>query len=254
YLCAYFTLKVAVHIDTAQVSRYLEEKLPSYMVPAHFMELTGLPLTPGGKVDKKSLPQPKIISAAEYRPPRNERERFLVDLWSRILRLDAEQIGIDDKFSRMGGHSLKAIQVVNALHREFDVEFNIQTLFQHPTIRELTNLVEKSRHTHYQRIEPQEKKEYYPLSYSQKRLWFINRQEPGSLAFNLADKITKTVNPGFVKKALEILTDRHESLRTCFKEVKKMPVQFIQPGSRLDFDIIDLTSLTETGREKKRLQ
>ncbi|MDP4147631.1 MAG: non-ribosomal peptide synthetase, partial [Bacillota bacterium] len=111
YLCAYVVSNK--EITVTELRNHLSKELPDYMVPAHFMELQNMPLTPNGKIDRKALPEPggDINTGVEYIAPRNEIEEKIAKVWSEVLGV--ETIGIDDNFFALGGHSLKAIQVVS---------------------------------------------------------------------------------------------------------------------------------------------
>jgi len=119
--------------DKQAVQRYLSTKLPEYMVPAIWVELDSIPLTPNGKIDRKALPDPEITNIiTEYVAPRNETEAKLTAIWQELLGI--EQAGIYDNFFELGGHSLLAMRVVSAIRRELNVELNIRDLFAHSTV------------------------------------------------------------------------------------------------------------------------
>ena len=110
YLCAYF---VAVNeLEISGIRRYLLSSLPNYMVPSFFIQLAKLPLTPNGKIDRKALPGPvgNLNPGIEYKAPRNDIERKLLEIWREVLKV--ERVGIHDNFFELGGHSLKATALV----------------------------------------------------------------------------------------------------------------------------------------------
>ena len=175
--------------DKQAIQAWLNEKLPEYMVPAIWVELEAVPLTPNGKVDKKALPDPELMDMqAEYTAPRNETEQALADIWQELL--DIERAGIYDNFFELGGHSLLAMRVVSAVRKELDVELSIRDLFVHPTIAGLgAYLDEQNKGTLLPAIIKTARPEYIPLSFSQERLWFIDQPGrdgtipyPGSIA------------------------------------------------------------------------
>ncbi|MCP5047032.1 MAG: hypothetical protein GY940_07655, partial [bacterium] len=174
-----------------ELRNHLQRTLPAYMVPGYFITLNRLPLTANGKIARKALPEPETgVSGDEYKPPRNSVEEKLVTTWSEILNLPASRISIASDFFEMGGHSLKVLQVLNVIQKEFRVKIDFQDMFQNPTIAELSNLVQNSKKTADEKIQIQPKKEYYDLSYAQKRLWLLYQLEPGNPAFNLPTRIT----------------------------------------------------------------
>ncbi len=118
-----------------QLRRYLEEKLPEYMVPQAFVLLDEMPLTPNGKVDRRALPEPDRTRpelAAEYVAPRSAVEEVVASIWSEVL--DVEQVGVHDNFFDLGGHSLKATQVISHLREALQVELPLRSLFEEPTV------------------------------------------------------------------------------------------------------------------------
>ncbi|MEP7206572.1 MAG: amino acid adenylation domain-containing protein [Casimicrobiaceae bacterium] len=116
--------------------RALERQLPSHMVPAAFIPLVTMPLTPNGKIDHKSLPRPEYESRDVAREaPRTPIEQVIADVWQGVLHLDA--VGIDDDFFQSGGHSLLAVQLLSRVNRALDVELSLRQLFEIPTVRGL---------------------------------------------------------------------------------------------------------------------
>ena len=122
-------------LTVAQLREALSQALPSYMIPAHFVQLEQLPLTPNGKIDRKALPLPdgKLSTGVVYVAPRNETEQALAEIWQGLLK--AERVGVHDNFFELGGDSIKAIQVMSRLQaRGWKLE--MKHLFQHPTLAE----------------------------------------------------------------------------------------------------------------------
>jgi amino acid adenylation domain-containing protein len=120
------------------LARFLRDKLPDYMVPAHFVWLDAMPLLPNGKADRKALPAPEISRAqvdTDYAVPRNEAERILAGIWQDVLHLDA--VGVDDNFFDLGGHSLLLVQVQSRVRDRFGRQLSMVELFRHSTVRSL---------------------------------------------------------------------------------------------------------------------
>ena len=118
-----------------ELRRHLREQLPDYMIPAAFVVLPALPLTPNGKVNRLALPSPEKLRPeleAAYTPPRTEAERLIASLWQEVLGL--EQVGMDDNFFDLGGHSLLTIQVHLKLRERFAKELTIIDVFKYPTV------------------------------------------------------------------------------------------------------------------------
>jgi acyl carrier protein len=117
-----------------ELRRFLAARLPSAMVPAVFVPLPSLPLTPGGKVDRRGLPAP-AAPQPRTTAPRSPMEVILARLWSEVLRLP--EVDVDDDFFHLGGHSLLATQLISRLRDAIGVEVSLRHFFEHPTIARL---------------------------------------------------------------------------------------------------------------------
>jgi amino acid adenylation domain-containing protein len=140
FLCAYFVGTNGV--DANGLRGYLAEELPDYMIPSHFVPLEKIPLTPTGKLDRNSLPEPEVKSSEDYVAPENEIEEQLVDVWAEILELDKEVIGVNDNFFELGGNSLKIIQVNSRLNEIFKRDIPVVTLFEHSSVAALSGYLQ----------------------------------------------------------------------------------------------------------------
>ena len=127
-------------IDSSALRAFLQERLPSYMVPAAFVMLETLPLTSNGKVDQRALPVPEYDTESRaIVEPRNDVERALVETWRELLRV--ERIGVDDDFFALGGDSLRTMPLVSRIKQRFGVELPLSAVFQSPTVAQLAKLV-----------------------------------------------------------------------------------------------------------------
>jgi amino acid adenylation domain-containing protein len=137
-LVAYIVLEQAQELAETDLSRFLSERLPDYMVPSAYVVLESLPLTPNGKVDYASLPEPGHTNLQKARPfvgPRDMLEVELVRLWERVFGLDS--IGVTHDFFELGGHSFIALQLMSQILRQFGQNIPISTLFRAMTIEQL---------------------------------------------------------------------------------------------------------------------
>jgi amino acid adenylation domain-containing protein len=126
-----------------KVREFLQQKLPSYMVPQAFVLLDSLPLTPNGKVDRKALPSPDTATrnlANSFVSPRNPIEAQLTHIWSEVLGL--ERIGVKDNFFELGGHSLLATQVLSRINSAFELDLSVQIMFESPTIAGIAGYIQ----------------------------------------------------------------------------------------------------------------
>jgi tyrocidine synthetase-3 len=150
YLCAYVVARpkpgdAAVHLadtlDSSALRDYLSEILPSYMIPSYFEFIEKIPLSPNGKVDRKALPEPEMAAGEKYTAPGDEIETKLVEIWSDILTVKKEKIGIDANFFHLGGHSLKAVIMASRSHKELKVNIPLSEVFKNSTIRGLAEYI-----------------------------------------------------------------------------------------------------------------
>ena len=127
---------------TEDLRAFLKEKLPEFMVPARFVHLDSLPLTPNGKVDRKALPAPsrEVSGAGEGGVPCTETEKRVATIWSELLKVDG--IGMHDDFFDLGGDSMTAVALLAHLHEIFDVDLELASLFDRPTIASLSEAVD----------------------------------------------------------------------------------------------------------------
>ncbi len=132
YICAYIVADKELSISGLRDN--LSKELPDFMIPAYFVRVEKIPLTPNGKVDRKALPIPKTATGESYIAPRDEVEKKLTEIWSEVLVIDKEKIGIDTNFFELGGHSLKATILVSKIHKEFEVKVPLSEVFKSPRI------------------------------------------------------------------------------------------------------------------------
>jgi amino acid adenylation domain-containing protein/non-ribosomal peptide synthase protein (TIGR01720 family) len=236
----------------------LQEKLPAYMVPAYFVQLAAMPLTTNGKLDKKKLPQPsgsEIETGNEYVSPRTVTEERLVKIWSQVLNLPAEKISVKDNFFEAGGHSLKATKLAGHIYRAFETRIALRDLFVHPVLEAQALLVEQSTGVVNYSIPQQPAQADYPLSSSQQRLWLLSQFGDANAAYNVpaAYFIEGSLNRSALQHAFAALIQRHESLRTVFRENDKGDTrQVVLPSDVVNFSLPE-TDLRGMGADVSRL-
>jgi amino acid adenylation domain-containing protein/thioester reductase-like protein len=145
-LVAYIVPQPQQASDVMELQQFLQQKLPKYMVPTAFVVLEALPVTLNGKVNRKALPAPGTANREQentFSPPRNPLEQQLVSIWSEILRI--EQVGINDNFFQLGGHSLLVVRLFARIREAFQVDLPLQTLFEAPTVANLAERLEIAR-------------------------------------------------------------------------------------------------------------
>nr|AXN93627.1 PuwA [Symplocastrum muelleri NIVA-CYA 644] len=129
-------------LASSELRSLIKQKLPDYMVPAAFVMLPTLPLTPSGKIDRRALPAPSSNESTATVPPRDPVELQLAQIWSEVLGVD--WVGVGDNFFDLGGHSLLAVRLMTQIQQHFGKHLPLATLFQNPTIESLANLLRNS--------------------------------------------------------------------------------------------------------------
>ncbi|UCH92861.1 MAG: amino acid adenylation domain-containing protein [Candidatus Aminicenantes bacterium] len=257
YLCAY-VIPDRMHgpwgMDHGEganpLREYLSQSLPDYMIPSYFIQIHKIPLTPNGKLNRKALPEPELKAGEDYAAPGNEIQKKLVEIWSDILNIDKDLIGINGNFFELGGHSLKATILVSRIHKELDMKVPLKEVFSRQTVKELAGYIEHGGEDRYVGIEQVEKKEYYALSSAQKRLYFLQQMDLNSSAYNmpLVLSLGKDIQKDRLESALMKLIGRHESLRTSFERVNDMPVQIVRNHVVFSIEYYDLATENIDGK------
>ncbi|MCP4153261.1 MAG: non-ribosomal peptide synthetase, partial [bacterium] len=254
-LCAYYVPKANLKEpgqspQPHELWEFLSQKLPPYMVPAYYVPIEAIPLNANGKVDLKALEAidiQELKTQKGYTAPRNEREKKLAAIWTGILEMEENTVGIDDNFFRLGGHSLKAMILVSRIHKILEVKIPIAGIFNHPTIRAMAEYIGGAVKKRVIEIEKVETREYYPLSSAQMRVYLLYQMAPESLNYNMyqalpvKNRLEKTKVEGIFRD----LISRHESLRTSFLLKDGKPVQKIADVEEINFDVAEFGKAKE---------
>jgi amino acid adenylation domain-containing protein len=249
-LVAYIVAEQQASLSLTALLKSLREQLPDYMMPTGWVLLDQIPLTPNGKVNRAALPEPgrtRLDTGRSFVAPPTLIEEALAAIWRQVLDLD--QVRSDDNFFWLGGHSLLATRIISRIRESFQVELAVRSLFESPTLAELSHRIESVMRSGSSMaapaIKPLPDNDQIPLSYAQQRLWFVNQLMPGSNAYNLPAEmvIHAQLNIGAFQQALTELMRRHEALRTTFALVGNHPVQRIHPPAVLELPLVDLRGL-----------
>ncbi len=234
----------------------LQARLPAAMVPASFVALEALPLTPSGKLDRRALAGPAFAprggdAAGGYLPPSTPTERELAAIWSEVLGV--ARIGARDDFFALGGHSLMAVQILSRVRGRLGVDLPVRDLFEAPVLADLARRADAARRETgappaMARLGLAEA----PLSFAQIRLWFLDRLEPGGAVYVLPFglRMSGALSPVVLAAVLGEVVRRHEALRTTFEERAGEPVQVIAPARRWVLPVVDLADLPAAERER----
>jgi len=204
-------------IDLAELRKELRKKLPEYMIPAGMMQLEKLPLTPNGKLNKRALPEIEGTSVERIiKEPRTNLEKGVHKVFCEVLK--TENISIDDNFFEVGGHSLRAVRLVNLLEELSGVRLKVKDIFDLKTVEDISAAIAQRDGSGYEAIPKAEEKESYIASPAQRRMYLVTQQEEDGITYNMPEtfKAEKKLDIDRLTAALKVLVNRHEVLRTSF--------------------------------------
>ena len=256
-LAAYYTADAGAETSAEALRAHVLTLLPEYMVPAAFVPLDAMPLSPNGKLDRKALPAPDGVAygTQTYEEPAGDVEETLAEIWRELLKV--EQVGRNDNFFELGGHSLLAMRVLSRVRQALHIEASLTNLFSHPTLSGFAEALRGSRTRALPAITRVDRSERIPLSFAQERLWFLAQLDPAaSRAYHIpfGMPIKGDVDAVALRRALDEIVARHEALRTTFRLVGGEPAQHIAPAD-IGFALVehDLRGSDDAAGERKRL-
>ncbi len=237
---------ISEDLEESRVKTYLSDFLDQGKVPTHLVRMNEFPLTYNGKVDKKALPHPSSLEeVTQDYEIRGETESKIAAIWAEVLGKEKDKLSRNIQFFDVGGSSLRAIQVVARVFKQFGVRLIIGDIFRNNTIAKLAAHIDELTITEDRSIPAVSPAETYPVSHAQKRLWIMDQYEKDQFAYNInaCYRLLGPLDPQAMATAFDQLVERHESLRTTFKNVHGNPVQKILEISELvtDLQFIDLS-------------
>ncbi|KAB2654473.1 MAG: amino acid adenylation domain-containing protein, partial [Verrucomicrobia bacterium] len=233
----------------------LATSLPEYMLPAAFVRLPSLPLTPAGKVDRRALQGTSWEvpeSGRTHVPPRTPSEELLAGIWREVL--GKERVGIHDNFFDLGGHSLLAMRMASRIADAQAPGVPLLAIFRYPTIAGLAAHLDAAggESTRPEPMPaPPDRDRPLPLSFAQQRLWFLDRLHGGSVEYGMPEvaRLIGLLDTRALAKAIDRIVARHESLRTVFVERDGAAVQMVVAPPRDALAVVDLSGLEPSARE-----
>ncbi|WP_066944335.1 non-ribosomal peptide synthetase [Microtetraspora fusca] len=236
---------------------WCRDRLPDYLVPAHFIRIAAIPLNANGKVDRKALPEPEETGERVRVAPRTDVERRIAAIWAETLGVEP---GVTDDFFRLGGHSILVVRMTTRLREEFGVALPVRAVFDRPTIEGIARLVAPGPDDGTvgeadgvadggaapvaapEPIPPVERTGPLPLSPAQRRLWLLDRLSPASPEYlvPMAVRLRGPLRPERVRQAWDGIAARHEILRTRYVVVDGEPRQIVDPPGPVPFETADV--------------
>jgi amino acid adenylation domain-containing protein/non-ribosomal peptide synthase protein (TIGR01720 family) len=240
----------------SELSSFLGEVLPDYMLPSGWVWLDAMPLLTSGKVDRRALAAMPL--AVEHGlegsdTPRTPAEELLCALWSDLLGID--RVGAHDDFFALGGHSLLATRVISRVRETFAVELPLREVFEHSTVIALAARLEQLRRGGAAPILPPiertARRPDLPLSFSQQRLWFLDQLDPGNSVYNIPCvlRLRRSLDIAALRMTCNEIVRRHEVLRTTITLYQDAPVQRIAVFAPVALPVCDLSALAAPLRE-----
>ena len=255
-IVAYVVFNAGQTPAAVELRNHLKKSLPDFMLPASFVALERMPLTPNGKIDRQALPSPDAYeqqAGHDYTPPQTPTEEVLANIFCEVLGRD--KVGIHDNFFELGGHSLLATRVNSWMRDAFQIEMPLRRLFESPSIAGLGTAVDQmiceGCHLEAPPIVSAPRDGNLPLSFAQQRLWFVSQLDPETPAYNL-DTIVRLkgeLNMAAIERSLNEIVARHEILRTTFPVVDGQPVQVIAQSADLKPLLVDLSDVAGEERD-----
>ncbi|WP_245533657.1 condensation domain-containing protein, partial [Actinoalloteichus spitiensis] len=239
--------------DTGELREHVRASLPDSVVPAEFVVMASLPVTPDGELDLAALPMPTTEHRLDYLAPRTRTEEALAAVWCDVLGVD--RIGVEDNFFDLGGDSIVSLRVVARLRPRIQADVSPRLLFDHPTIAELAPVLDveaggERAGSPGPALVPETSGDTAPLSFAQQRLWFLNEFAPDSVEYNsgIAYRLSGDLDLAALGAALSGVLIRHTALRTTFESVDGVGQQRIHAQRDVPIRLVELTGTTVVDR------
>lgn len=249
----------------------LAQMLPAYMVPSQIAMLDALPLTPNGKLDRGSLPSIEAPAAVRTEPL-SELETQLAAVWAELLE---HEVGPDENFFDVGGHSLLAIRLIARIRNELGVKLTLKALIDAPTIGEFAARVESAREGAKQPAAPAvgtatetpaasrptatvpraPREGPMRCSFAQEQFWLVDQLTPGTSAYNFSwpMRLEGRLDAAALSKAVAEIVRRHEALRTRFAATDGQPMQIVERAASARLELVDLAEEPDPETAARRL-
>ncbi|WP_169808726.1 non-ribosomal peptide synthetase [Microtetraspora niveoalba] len=241
----------AEDVDERELLDFLRGRLPGYMAPDRVALLDRLPLTPNGKIDRLALGAVRAAAAGGAgTAPRDDLERRLAAIVADVVGVEAARVGVDDRFTDLGGHSLAAARVVARAGADLGTEVPLHAFLAEPTVAALARLVRCGSGGRAPLVRHRGR-DLYPLTDMQRQFWAVREMEPGTGATTIAMRfrVSGVEDAGRFRAALDGVVRRHESLRSVIELRDGEPVVRVRDAAPVRVDEHDLRGLAADARE-----
>lgn len=238
-LAAYYVAEQAP--KELELRKYLAERLPGYMVPHYYVQMSAFEMTENGKINDKNLPMPEFeVALGEAQ---THRQRQVQQIFANSLQID--RFGMDNDYFRQGGNSLGVMEVISHLNERFQLSLKPSDLFAYPTPRQMEEYIAsllseegKAGVTHH--IPKAPLLEAYPMTATQQSMYVQSVQGKDSLAYHMPGmlRIQGGIDRDRLQKAMDVLASRDDILRTGFRVTLQGPEQVIFPQSGIEVECI----------------
>lgn len=230
YVVAHDGVNSQPGLDVNLLRAALTAVLPEYMVPRAFVVLKSLPLTANGKLDRKTLPAAPsgAYSTRQYEEPQGKAENVLAEIWKSLLGV--ARVGRRDNFFELGGHSLLAMKAISRMREKLRLDLRMSELFARPVLADFVQGLSSAEARDLPCIVRTKRGGAMQLSYAQQRLWFLAQMPGVSEAYHVpwAVNLEGVLDRGALRRALDRIMQRHETLRTRFELINGQAVQRIE--------------------------
>lgn len=243
HIISYYTSQSS--IEESDILKFLRLSLPNYMMPTKLVRLESFPLNHNGKIDKKMLPKVNLLDVSnEFLDVSSKTELALQKIWMELFKTN--KIGANYNFFNIGGDSLLAIKLCSILLTSLQIDLTVNDIFKYPILKDLALFIDtKNTSTTVKFIEKCAKRDFYPLSSAQKRIYYASSLDPSSTLYNIAGGIiiNNLLDIKKLENCFNKLINRHSALRTHFEIRNNDIVQIID--DKIDFSLNLDTATTD---------
>ncbi len=241
-LVAYVVAHEPASLNTDELRLGIGQILPEYMVPAYFVSMESLPLSPNGKLDRKALPAPeKMRGEADYVAPQTPMEKNICEVWSEVLGI--ERIGVADNFFDLGGHSLLVMTLIGRL-KKIDVSLSVQQIYKNPTVSGMISCLAKNSR---QDRAAKQGSETGSAPLLANHHWFLKRKNPNHWNAALLLEPLIAIDVPALKQAIADSLEHHDGMRRILNRSGEKIEQLVQPLESMApwWDYVDLSGVDE---------